>query len=585
MRQKVRMAIFAPLPTQQHFWWGHLMKHSLAAGVALAVSILGCAKARPLVNDPRACPDWENNIGPLFKERCSQCHSSGDGGPAQGGYDTTTYNLALGAGTTPDVVAGDGRSKLLSVLNPVTATGPHLGMPDVYEQATKWVVACRATYLQEATSVHTAGVLDPAQPDFHGTILLESNFNFGVCQKCHGQDFSGGATGVSCLSCHQGSGGMQPMVMNPDGTPACAACHASTPASGKHKIHVDGGLLAKQFTCSTCHPDHKSAQDHGLALDGSLRTGPAQVSLVAGLAALTPADGTRAGPPAWDANLQTCSNVYCHGATTADSAAVTNNPSWNAAPRPATQTCTFCHGLPPNGAGGTRCSSCHRNVVDAQTNLISANLHLNGTVDFADANTPCNTCHGSAASPAPPPDLQGNSDPGAIGVGQHQRHLVTPQLDIRGPIQCSECHQVPANVLSPGHFGPGHAPGTVAAAAVFPNVPGSGTLARAQSAAPVWDRSRATCSGAYCHGGGEPLNTDRTPGIQQTPNWVSPDSGACGATCHGIPPQFSGHPTGVTRTGCVACHGSTIDSAGNIIISSGSGVLTTTHMNGVFDGD
>jgi Doubled CXXCH motif (Paired_CXXCH_1)./Geobacter CxxxxCH. len=561
------------------------MKHRLAAVVVLAGSILGCTKARPLVNDSRACPDWQNDIGPLFQQRCNQCHSSGDAGQALGGYDTTTYNLALGTSATPDVVAGDASSKLLSVLDPATATVSHEGMADVYAEAAKWVVDCRATYLKEATSVHSAGILDPAQPDFHGTTLLKSKFKeFGVCQKCHGEDFSGGASKKSCLACHQGSGGVQAGVMNADGTPACGACHGSTPATGKHKSHVDGGLLAKQFACSTCHPDHKSAQDHAFAPDGSLRTDLAQVSLT-GLAAFTPANGTRAGPPTWDANAQTCSNVYCHGATHADSAAVTKNPSWYATPRPATQTCTFCHGLPPNGAGRTSCSTCHRSVVDAQTNLVSTTLHLNGTVDFADANTPCNTCHGSANSPAPPPDLGGSSDPFAVGVGQHQRHLAIPQLNIRGPIQCSECHEVPTTVLSPGHLGPGHVPGVAVRAAVFPNVAGSGTLARAQSASPAWDPNLMTCSGVYCHGGGEPLNTDRTSGVLQTPNWVSPGDGACGTTCHGIPPQFSGHPTGVTRTDCVSCHAKTIDSAGNIILTSVSGALTSTHMNGVFDGN
>jgi predicted CxxxxCH...CXXCH cytochrome family protein len=561
---------------QQSFSWGHGMKHSLAAAVVLAFSILGCAKARPLVNDPRACPDWQSDIGPLFQTRCSQCHSNGDAGRAQGGYDTTTYNLALGTGPTSDVIAGSADSKLLSELNPATATGPHVGMSDVYAQATTWVVDCRASYLNEGISVHTAGVLNPAQPDFHGTAVRNSNL--GVCQKCHGENLAGGATGVSCLSCHQLG------VMNPAG--ACGLCHAYPPATGRHEVHVAGGLLAKQFACSTCHPDHGSAQDHAFAPDGSLRSDPAQVSLT-GLAALTPADGTRAGPPAWDANLQTCSNVYCHGATYADSAAVTNRPIWNTAPKPAAApTCTsFCHGLPPNGAGRTQCSTCHRSVVDAQGNLVSTALHLNGTVEFADANTPCNTCHGSANSPAPPPDLGGSSDPSAVGVGQHQRHLTTPLLDIRGPIQCSECHQVPTTVLSPGHLGPGHVPGVAVRAAVFPNVAGSGTLARAQSALPAWDPNLMTCSGVHCHGGGEPLNTDKTPGVLQTPNWISPDSGACGTTCHGIPPQFSGHPTGVTRTGCVACHGKTIDSAGNIIFSSVSGVPTTTHMNGVFDGN
>ena len=576
MRQKVTKAKRPPSLTKPSFSWGHVMNHSLAAAVACAVSILGCAKARPLVNDPRVCPDWQNDIGPLFQKRCSQCHSSGDAGQAQGGYDTTTYSLALGTGATPDVIAGQAGSKLLSVLNPATATASHQGMADVYGQATKWVVDCRAAYLAEATSVHTAGVLDPTQPDFHGTPVLQSNSNLAVCQKCHGQNLSGGAAGVSCFSCHQIG------VISPDR--ACGACHAYPPPTGRHEIHVAGGVLTKQFACSTCHPDHQSGQDHAFAADGSLRTGPARVSLT-GLAALTPADGTRSGPPTWDPSGRTCSNVYCHGATTADSAAVTNKPSWDATTRPATQTCTFCHGLPPNGAGGTGCATCHRSVVDAQANLVSTTLHLNGTVDFADPTTACNTCHGSANSPAPPPDLKGSSDPSAIGVGQHQRHLTTTLLDIRGPIQCSECHQVPASVLSPGHLGPGHAPGAVVRAAVFPMVAGSGTLARAQSASPTWDPKLMTCSGAYCHGGGEPLNTDKTPGILQTPNWISPDNGACGATCHGIPPQFSGHPTGVTRTGCVSCHGKTIDSSGNIIFSSVSGVLTTTHMNGVFDGN
>ena len=513
---------------------------------------------------------------PLFQAKCSECHSTGDGGQAKGGYDTTTYNLALGTGTRPDVTAGDPNSTLLSVLNPATAIDPHngAGMSDVYAQARRWVVDCRASYLNEGISVHTAGVLDPSQSDFHGTAV--ANSNLGVCQKCHGEDLSGGAAGVSCFSCHQLT------LMNPAG--ACGVCHAYPPVTGRHEIHVAGGALAKQFACSTCHPDHQSGQDHAFSSDGSLRTGPAQVSL-SGLAALTPADGTRAGPPAWDANSQTCSNVYCHGATYADSAAVTNSPVWNAQSRPTTQTCTFCHGTPPNGAGGTRCSTCHHNVVDAQTNLINTTVHLNGTVDFADPNTPCKTCHGSDGSAAPPPDLQGNTATSAVGVGQHQRHLTAPVLNIRGPIQCSECHQVPANANSPGHFGAGHVPGTVAMASVFPNVTGSGTLARAQSASPTWNHNSTTCTGAYCHGGGEPLNTDKTAGIQQTPNWVSADSFACGATCHGTPPQFAGHPTGVTRTGCVACHAKTIDALGNIVFTGAADARITTHMNGAFDGD
>jgi predicted CxxxxCH...CXXCH cytochrome family protein len=403
--------------------------------------------------------------------------------------------------------------------------------------------------------------LDPTQPDFHGRHILDNSYDLRLCQSCHGQNLQGGSSQVNCLACHQGMGAK-----------ACGSCHAYPPATGAHSIHVAGGLLAKKVVCSTCHPDHQGAEDHAYGANGLLRTGLA-------------ASGTRTAPPTWDPASRTCKNVYCHGATRPDSAAVTIIPSWDATPRPATQACNYCHGLPPNSAGGVRCSGCHRAVVDAKLTLVNTVLHLNGTVDFADANTPCNTCHGSAASNAPPPDLQGNSDPAAKGVGQHQRHLTSPLLGIRGPIQCSECHQVPVTVNSPGHLGSGHAPGTVAAATVFPNVAGSGALARAQSAAPKWDSTQLTCARTYCHGGGEPLNIDKTVGLMQTPSWVAPDSGACGTACHGLPPLFSGHPSAVARTGCVACHAKTIDVTGNIVFTGAPGSQTTTHMNGVFDGN
>jgi len=92
--------------------------------------------------------------------------------------------------------------------------------------------------------------------------------------------------GVSCFSCHKLG------LMKPEW--ACGACHSYPPSTGRHGIHAAGGALAKSFACSTCHPDHQSGQDHAFASDGSLRTGHAQVSLT-GLAALSPADGTRWG--------------------------------------------------------------------------------------------------------------------------------------------------------------------------------------------------------------------------------------------------------------------------------------------------
>lgn len=555
------------------------MKHRLRliAIVAVAMSGLACTKARSLANDPRACPNWLQDIKPLFDERCLACHAPEN---PQGGYDVSRYDLALGTGLVPDVVVGDANSKLLATIDPAGATGPHAGMADLHALAKTWVVECRASFLDESTSVHTAGVLNPSQPDFHGKKVIDSNYDLRVCKSCHGQRLQGekkswkAGDPPACTVCHSG--------VSPK---ACGACHGYPPATGAHAIHAGSGVLAKNLACANCHPDHRGADDHAYA-GNVLRTGPGQVVL-SGLAALTPSNGKRAGAPAWDASSRTCANVYCHGATAPDSKAVTASPRWDAPHRDVSQNCTYCHGLPPNGAGGTRCATCHRSVVDPvdPTKLISTALHLDGKVDFAEAGTACNTCHGSASSMAPPPDLQGNVAISSLGVGLHARHLSSPVLGLRGPIQCSECHLVPSNVSGAAHFGAGHAPGTVMQAVVFPSGTGWGALAKADSAQPKWNHDTATCAGVYCHGGGEPLNTDKTTGVLQTPNWVAPDSGECGVACHGIPPRFSGHPTDTTRTTCVDCHAKTIDSAGNIIFTGPAGARTTTHMNGAFDGN
>jgi predicted CxxxxCH...CXXCH cytochrome family protein len=540
--------------------------------VALALCGFACTKARPLDHDPRTCPNWQEQVEPLFKEKCVACHGPGN---AQGGYDVSRYDLALGTDAAPEIVIGDASSKLLTTIDPASAAGPHAGFSDVYALAKTWVVECRASFLNESKSVHTAGVMNRTQPDFHGRPVIDSKYDLRDCQYCHGQRLDGGkANIVACTKCHDGQG-----------PKACGSCHGYPPATAAHQVHSGSGVLAKTVACTTCHPEHKAASDHAYAGNG-LRTGPAQVVLT-GLAALTPSNGKRAAAPAWDASTQTCTNVYCHGATAPDSKAVTLSPVWTAPHRDASQTCTYCHGSPPNGAGGTRCATCHRSVVDATdpNKLINTALHLDGKVDFAEPGTPCNTCHGSATSNAPPTDLQGKTEISSLGVGLHQRHMTAPILGVRGPIQCTECHPVPTSVPGAAHFGGGHAPGSVVLPVVFPSGAGWGALARAEGAQPKWDRTTATCSGVYCHGGGEPLNTDNTVGVLQTPNWTAPDDGACGVACHGLPPRFNGHPTATTRTTCVTCHAKTIDSAGNIVFTGPAGAQTTTHMNGVYDGN
>jgi len=199
-------------------------------------------------------------------------------------------------------------------------------------------------------------------------------------------------------------------------------------------------------------------------------------------------------------------------------------------PRP--KTSPSATGLPPHGAGGTRCSSCHRNVVDAPDQPGSgANLHLNGTVDFCDANTPANTCHGSAASPAPLPIYQGNSIPGGHRGGAAPAALVTPPARHSWPHpvlgvpsgsgQTCLAPAISAQVTRPAQ----------SQARVF-NVPGSGTLARARGAR--YGSQSGDLLGAYCHGGVSAQHRTGPRASSRSPTGSHPTAARVGRASHQV---------------------------------------------------
>lgn len=421
------------------------------------------------------------------------------------------------------------------------------------------------------TTVHPLGINEPASDDFHGKLLRAEGYNFSICQRCHGDDFAGGSSGRSCLACHA------------EGPTACSTCHREIANQGSHAHHLSGGPLGKTFTCAECHKVPESYTDvgHIFLADGSIDPAPAEVTFSeAALAGATPPEGARNGPPTWDAATQTCTNIYCHGAAFADTAATNVQPVWN---QPATHQadCGTCHGLPPNHANNSDCAMCHGAVIDHAGKIIRPDLHINGAVELAPTAKNCSACHGSATNAAPPADLSGGTDRAALGVGAHQAHLQAGALG--APVACNECHRVPAAVDSPGHLG-GHAPGDdLYPAEVFPGDPTVGQLAHLDGAAPVWDGATGTCAGVYCHGGGDALGADATPGLSRSPSWTSTAGLACGTACHGAPPVLPPHTAAMTRTDCGTCHPRTVSPTGEIIISGPPGQESSAHINGVVD--
>jgi predicted CxxxxCH...CXXCH cytochrome family protein len=97
---------------------------------------------------------------------------------------------------------------------------------------------------------HTSGWTQIASANFHGRFLKAMNYNATDCQPCHGTDYRGGSSQVSCFSCHTtyphsaawATGhGVYLKTRNWTDT-ECQACHGSDYAGGTSGV-----------ACFTCH--------------------------------------------------------------------------------------------------------------------------------------------------------------------------------------------------------------------------------------------------------------------------------------------------------------------------------------------
>ncbi len=405
--------------------------------VRVAVGLLlfaGCGQARPIVDGVQACLTWKQEIAPLFAARCAQCH------PAGATYDVTSYLTAL-VETSGKVIARSGQvdSRIVTALS--DATHVAAGVGDVLAEVQRWVVTCDLDY--EVSAVHAGGIMNPADANFHGALVRSLGWKLSTCATCHGSDFSGGTSGASCLTCHEGAGG-------PTG---CTTCHGQPPATGAHLAHASGAI-ARPFDCTECHVKPHTYTDvgHLFAADGGVIP-EAIVTLKSG---------------AWDG--MSCQNSDCHGAGFVDTHAKNRAPLWRGGTTQA--ACGTCHGLPPSNHALTQCSDCHVKVIDANGALIDRSRHVDGKISLGDESGTCTACHGQ------PP-----------ATGAHVAHM-TAAHELRGPLACTDCHVVPLQLNDPGHI-------DGSPVVVF------GALAHADSTQPVWLAATATC-GVYCHGAATP---------------------------------------------------------------------------------
>jgi predicted CxxxxCH...CXXCH cytochrome family protein len=211
------------------------------------------------------------------------------------------------------------------------------------------------------------------------------------------------------------------------------------------------------------------------------------------------------------------------------------------------RTCQPCHG--ENYSGGLvspTCLDCH---------------------SYPGGPENCTTCHGSSTSNAPPQDLDGNTSTSERGVGAHQVHL---KGNSEGKtLTCTECHNVPGGVYTPGHVDSG------LPAEVLMNNPRANLVTNDPSTSeydptlplfvpdPVYNSTSLTCTNTYCHGYFKNGNLDNAP------VWTNPASAVCG-TCHGdgtspLPKTESEGGSHPDDADCSDCHNGVVDENLNFI--------------------
>jgi predicted CxxxxCH...CXXCH cytochrome family protein len=225
-----------------------------------------------------------------------------------------------------------------------------------------------------APGVHEADFKDPAKDGFHGRTMKNIGWDLERCKVCHGNDYSGGSSGVSCngAHCHDAAD---------NGPEACYTCHGDRPGkkacpqTPSHIRHVEGGnMSATKVACSGCHKVPVKYNDPGHLF-------PLHLVTISAPLALTATKGRIAGDAVYDSSSKTCVNVYCHGNFTNGN---NTSPIWDAADQ---AQCGSCHGI---AAGNplpkaphltiTTCHTCHAGVVDENMTITEAGklLHIDG---------------------------------------------------------------------------------------------------------------------------------------------------------------------------------------------------------------
>lgn len=400
---------------------------------------------------------------------------------------------------------------------------------------------------------HSTGWKTTSAANFHGKYLKTKNWASGECKTCHGTSFDGGTSGKSCFTCHKtyphSSGWMTSGNSNFHGTYLKANSYTNTECKACHGTNFDGGTSGK--SCLTCHNTYPH-------LTGWMN----------------PSSSAFHGASLKSVNWNTSSCQKCHGTDlkggTSNKSCFTCHPSY---PHPSgyiNPSAISFHGNDIRSLNWsmTSCRSCHgADYAGGKTEKTCRTCHSKSA-----GPEDCSTCHGSAENAAPPRDLSKRTSTTLQTVGAHQAHVKTGIYS--GAMACTECHKVPNSVYVTSHLDTGPP-----AEIIFDGP--LGKLSSGATQSPTYNTQTITCSNTFCHGNFK-LRRDSSPfpyfysdsvmvGFNKSVNWTKGTSEAVCGSCHGLPP--TGH-IAASVSECGNCHSGVITS---------SGLDKTKHINGKID--
>ncbi len=229
---------------------------------------------------------------------------------------------------------------------------------------------------------------DYADADVHGA---EARLQTQSCTSCHGEDLMGVGLAVSCDGCHADGWRSDCLFCHggQDDETGAPPLHVSGQDDGAdawfppHSVHVLDTETHAAFGCEQCHtlPSDALSDGHLFLGDDSPARGEADFS--AGI------DST----VGWD-DSRTCVSSWCHGdgQSAAGRVEVTDE----------VEGCGACHEDQDSGTGGWRrmtgehaahldrgmtCRYCHQDVTGEDNAIVGLELHVNGAVDVALADS------------------------------------------------------------------------------------------------------------------------------------------------------------------------------------------------------